>query len=172
MWSHIARRKTSRTHAHLAHFSEWISHAHAHVRPQIARVRARTHLRNSYLDLIYQKYRNVYEQLKTYFSIEICQHEELKKYLTDEYEICVDFVSHIVSNYNFAQNLANSYFYNLLSSIYKPQNNVKILKISKILKIGIFLFCFDLWRSGARASTYLSGISQHFCLNASTESAV
>ena len=32
-----------------AHFSEWISHAHARVRPHIARVCARTHLRNSYL---------------------------------------------------------------------------------------------------------------------------
>ena len=42
--SGIAHRtpKTSRTHAHPAHFSEWISHAnaHAHVRPHIARVRA------------------------------------------------------------------------------------------------------------------------------------
>ena len=47
--SHIARPKTSRTHAHPAHFFEWILHAHAHVRPHIARVRARTHLRISYL---------------------------------------------------------------------------------------------------------------------------
>ena len=46
--SHIARPKTSRTHAHSAHFSEWISLAHAHVRPHIARVH--THLRNSCLD--------------------------------------------------------------------------------------------------------------------------
>ena len=44
----IAHQKMSRTHAHPAHFSEWISHALAHVRPHIARVRARTHLRNSY----------------------------------------------------------------------------------------------------------------------------
>ena len=49
MWSHIARPKTSRTHAHFAHFSEWILHTHAHVPPHIARVRVRTHLRNSYL---------------------------------------------------------------------------------------------------------------------------
>ena len=41
--------KTSRRHAHPAHFSEWISHAHAHVRPHIGRVRAPTHLRSSYL---------------------------------------------------------------------------------------------------------------------------
>ena len=33
-----------------AHFPEWISHAHAHVRPHIARVRVRTHLHNSYLE--------------------------------------------------------------------------------------------------------------------------
>ena len=46
--SHIARPKKGRTHAHPAHFPEWISHAH--VRPLIARVRARTHLRNSYLE--------------------------------------------------------------------------------------------------------------------------
>ena len=44
MWSHIARPKTSCTHAHCTHFSEWISLAHAQVWPQIARVR--THLRN------------------------------------------------------------------------------------------------------------------------------
>ena len=49
VWSHIARPKKGRTRAHPAHFPEWISHAHAHVRPHIARVRARTHLRNSYL---------------------------------------------------------------------------------------------------------------------------
>ena len=49
IWSHIAHPKMSRTHAHPAHFSEWISHAHAHVQPHIARVRVRTHLRNSYL---------------------------------------------------------------------------------------------------------------------------
>ena len=35
--SGIAHRtpKTSRTHAHLTHFSEWILHAHAHVPPQL-----------------------------------------------------------------------------------------------------------------------------------------
>ena len=37
----------SRTQAHPAHFSEWISHTHAQVPPHIVRVR--THLRNSYL---------------------------------------------------------------------------------------------------------------------------
>ena len=49
IWSHIAHPKMSRTHAHPAHFSERILHAHAHLRPHIARVRVRTHLRNSYL---------------------------------------------------------------------------------------------------------------------------
>ena len=59
--SHIAHPKTSHTHAHPAHFSKWILHAHAHVRPHIARVRAHMHLRNSYLadginqSLIYRK---------------------------------------------------------------------------------------------------------------------
>ena len=53
IWSHIAPTKMSRTHAHPAHFSEWISHTHAHVWPHIARVRARTHLRNSYLAVMH-----------------------------------------------------------------------------------------------------------------------
>jgi hypothetical protein len=45
--SHIARPKMSRTHAHRTNFSKWISHGHAHMRPHITRVHARTHLRNS-----------------------------------------------------------------------------------------------------------------------------
>ena len=43
--------KNARTHAHRTHVLEVFSHAHAHVRPHIARVRARTHLRNSYLGI-------------------------------------------------------------------------------------------------------------------------
>ena len=39
--SHIAHLKLSCTHAHLTHFSEWISHAHAHVRCAVAHVRVR-----------------------------------------------------------------------------------------------------------------------------------
>ena len=46
VWSHIAPPKKVRTHAHRTHISECISHAHVRVRPQIARVRARTYLRN------------------------------------------------------------------------------------------------------------------------------
>ena len=41
--------KSVRTHAHRTHIFAVFSHAHAHVRPHIAHVRARTHLRNSYL---------------------------------------------------------------------------------------------------------------------------
>ena len=41
--------KNARTHAHRTHIFKAFSHAHAHVRPHIARVRARTHLRNSCL---------------------------------------------------------------------------------------------------------------------------
>ena len=41
--------KTARAHALRTHVLEVISHAHAHVRPHIARVRVRTHLRNSSL---------------------------------------------------------------------------------------------------------------------------
>ena len=41
--------KNARTHAHRTHVLKVFSHAHAHVRPHIARVRARTHLRNSCL---------------------------------------------------------------------------------------------------------------------------
>ena len=41
--------KTARAHALRTHVLEVISHAHARVRPHIARVRVRTHLRNSYL---------------------------------------------------------------------------------------------------------------------------
>ena len=41
---------SARTHAHRTHVLEVFSHAHAQVRPHIARVRARTHLCNSYLD--------------------------------------------------------------------------------------------------------------------------
>ena len=41
--------KNARTHAHRTHIFKAFSHAHAHVRPHIARVRARTHLRNSRL---------------------------------------------------------------------------------------------------------------------------
>ena len=41
--------KTVRAHAHHTHVLEVISHAHSCVRPHIARVRVRTHLRNSYL---------------------------------------------------------------------------------------------------------------------------
>ena len=33
VWSHIARPKTSRTHAHFAHFSKWISHAPSQLIP-------------------------------------------------------------------------------------------------------------------------------------------
>ena len=40
-------QKCNRTSKNEPHFSEWISHTHAHVPPHIARVR--THLRNSYL---------------------------------------------------------------------------------------------------------------------------
>ena len=43
--------KTARAHALRTHVLEVISHAHARVRPHIARVRVRTHLRNSYLAL-------------------------------------------------------------------------------------------------------------------------
>ena len=41
--------KSARTHAHRTHISKVFSHTHAHVRPHIAHVRVRTHLRNSYL---------------------------------------------------------------------------------------------------------------------------
>ena len=44
--------KNARTHAHRTHIFKAFSHAHAHVRPHIARVRARTHLRNSRLGLL------------------------------------------------------------------------------------------------------------------------
>ena len=47
----VTRVKKVRTHALRTHVLEAISHAHAHVRPHIARVRARTHLRNSYFGL-------------------------------------------------------------------------------------------------------------------------
>ena len=41
-------QKCDRTsQAHRTHFSKWISHACAHIRPHIARLRVRTHLRNS-----------------------------------------------------------------------------------------------------------------------------
>ena len=45
----VTSGKKARTHALRTLVSEVISHAHAHVRPHIARVRARTHLRNPYL---------------------------------------------------------------------------------------------------------------------------
>ena len=38
--------KNDRAHTLCTHVSKVFSHAHAHVRPHIARVRARTHLRN------------------------------------------------------------------------------------------------------------------------------
>ena len=44
--------KTARAHTLRAHVLEVISHAHASVRPQIARVRVRTHLRNSSLEFL------------------------------------------------------------------------------------------------------------------------
>ena len=45
----VTRGKMARAHALRTHVLEVISHAHARVRPQIARVRVRTHLRNSSL---------------------------------------------------------------------------------------------------------------------------
>ena len=42
--------KSARTHAHRTHISKVFSHALAHVRPHIAHVRARTHLRNPWLE--------------------------------------------------------------------------------------------------------------------------
>ena len=42
--------KSARTHAHRTHILKVFSHAHAHVRPHIAHVRARTHLRNPCLE--------------------------------------------------------------------------------------------------------------------------
>ena len=39
--------KTARTHAHRTHIYKVFSHAHAHVRPHTAHVRARTHLRKT-----------------------------------------------------------------------------------------------------------------------------
>ena len=48
----VTSGKKARTHALRTHVLEVISHAHAHVRPHIARVRARTHLRNPYLVII------------------------------------------------------------------------------------------------------------------------
>ena len=42
----VAHPKTSSTHAHRTHISKCFLHAHAHVRPHIAHVRARTHLCN------------------------------------------------------------------------------------------------------------------------------
>ena len=42
----VTSGKKARTHALRTHVLEVISHAHAHVRPHIARVRVRTHLRN------------------------------------------------------------------------------------------------------------------------------
>ena len=45
----VTRGKTARAHALRTHVLEVISHAHARVRPHIARVRVRTHLRNSSL---------------------------------------------------------------------------------------------------------------------------
>ena len=44
--------KTARAHALRTHVLEVISHAHARVRPHIARVRVRTHLRNSSLEFL------------------------------------------------------------------------------------------------------------------------
>ena len=45
--------KNARTHAHRTHIFKAFLHAHAHVRPHIARVRARTHLRNSRLGIFW-----------------------------------------------------------------------------------------------------------------------
>ena len=45
----VTSGKKARTHALRTHVLEVISHAPANVRPHIARVRARTHLRNPYL---------------------------------------------------------------------------------------------------------------------------
>ena len=45
--------KSACTHSHRAHIWEVVLHAHAHVRPHIARVHACTHLRNSYLGIKY-----------------------------------------------------------------------------------------------------------------------
>ena len=45
--------KSARTHAHRTHISKVFSHAHAHVRPHIAHVRARTHLRNPCLEYLF-----------------------------------------------------------------------------------------------------------------------
>ena len=42
--------KNVRAHTLHTHVSKVFSHAHTHVRPHITRVRARTHLRNPYLD--------------------------------------------------------------------------------------------------------------------------
>ena len=47
--------KSARTHAHRTHISKVFSHTHAHVRPHIAHVRVRTHLRNPWLDNMYLK---------------------------------------------------------------------------------------------------------------------
>ena len=41
--------KSARTHAHCTHILKVSLHAHAHVRPHIAHVCARTHLRNTCL---------------------------------------------------------------------------------------------------------------------------
>ena len=46
----VTSGKKARAHTLRTHVSEVISHAHAHMRPHIARVRARTHLRNPYLE--------------------------------------------------------------------------------------------------------------------------
>ena len=53
--------KNDRTHAHRTHVLEVFSHAHAQVRPHIARVRARTHLRNSYLEFFYHGWKDLFK---------------------------------------------------------------------------------------------------------------
>ena len=51
----VTSGKKARTHTLRTLVSEFISHAHKHVRPHIARVRARTHLRNQYLENLFVK---------------------------------------------------------------------------------------------------------------------
>ena len=56
----VTSGKKARTHALRTHVLEVISHAPAHVRPHIARVHARTHLCNPYLEKMLEKLNVLY----------------------------------------------------------------------------------------------------------------
>ena len=74
----VTSGKKDRTHALRTHVLEFI--LHAHVRPHIARVRARTHLRNQYL----VKYFVYSKSAHDFF----CFHFTTKIQLGTPYKIC------------------------------------------------------------------------------------